>query len=83
MAKKYTVAAVPGGFAVASLSGLGFLVAHSEYAHRDSAEREAAKLNREWESLRRLEIAQATARRQDRRGRRLVRYFENEPEFGL
>ena len=67
--------AIPGGFACAYRSPRGYLVAESDHPTRDSAQREADRLNAQYEA----DIARAQAARFRQHAfaeRRPVRWFE-------
>lgn len=82
MSRKFVVAAVQGGFAVCSTSVRG-LLAMSEHATRDSAEVEAARLNRQHQVWEAAQVAAERSRRQARKNRSMARWFPTEPEYGV
>lgn len=69
--------AMPGGFACAYQSPSGHIVAESDHLTRESAQREADRINAEQDAL--MARAQATRYRQHAYAeRRSVRWFEQD-----
>lgn len=76
---RYTVAATACGWIVALRRASGGLIATTEHATRESAQRECDRLNRQWHAAEATRLQNAERMQQQaERARRLARDF---PEF--